>query len=63
MGSFIDKNVGNIKPVVRAKKKKTVKKAEKPKGCNDIRKFFQKRRRNNEDGNDADVTSVIICIN
>ena len=35
MGSFIEKNVGNIEPV-RAKKRKTVKKAEKPKGCKDI---------------------------
>ena len=61
MGSFIEKNVGNIEPI-RAKKGKTVKKAEKPKGCKDIRKFFQKRRRNNEDGDDADVTSVTICI-
>ena len=39
MGSFIEKNVGNIKPV-RAKQRKTVKRAEKSKGCEDIRNFF-----------------------
>ena len=61
MGSFIEKNVGNIEPV-RAKKWKTVKKAEKLKGQKDIRNFFQNRRRNNEDGDDADVTPVTICI-
>ena len=60
MGSFIEKNVGNIEPV-RAKKRKTVKEAEKPKGCKDIQNFFQRRCRNNEDGNDA-VTPVTICI-
>ena len=36
MASFVEKNVGNIDPG-RAKKRKTVKKAEKPKGCKDIR--------------------------
>ena len=61
MGSFIEKNVENIKPA-RAKKRKTVKKAEKPKGCKEIRNFFQKKHRNNEDGNDPDVTLVTICI-
>ena len=61
MGSFIEKNVGNIKPA-RAKKRKTVKKAEKPKGCKEIQNFFQKKHRNNEDGNDPDVTPVTICI-
>ena len=61
MGSFIEKNVGNIEPV-RAKKRKTAKKAEKLKGCKDILNFFQKRRRNNEDGDDADLTPVTICI-
>ena len=61
MGSFIDKNVGNIEPV-RAKKRKIVKKAENLKGCKDIQNFFQTRRRNNEDGDDADVTLVTICI-
>ena len=35
MGSFIEKKVGNIEPV-RAKKRKTVKKAEKAEGCKDI---------------------------
>ena len=39
MGSFIEENVGNIKPV-RAKQRKTVKRAEKSKGCEDIRNFF-----------------------
>ena len=61
MGSFIDKNVGNIEPV-RAKKRKTVKKAENSKGCKDIQNFFQTRRGNNKDGDDADVTLVTICI-
>ena len=61
MGSFIEKNDGNIEPV-RAKKKKTIKKAEKTKRCKDIRNFFPKRRRSNEDGDDADVTPVTICI-
>ena len=60
-GSFIEKNVGNIEPV-RAKQRKTIKKAEKLKGCKDIRNFFQKRRRNMEDSDDADVTPVTICI-
>ena len=60
-GSFIEKKVGNIEPV-RAKKRKTVKKAEKPKEGKDIRNFFQKRRRNNQDDDDADVTPVTICI-
>ena len=61
VGSFIEKNVGNIKPV-RAKKRKTLKKTEKPKGCNDIQNCFQKGRRNNEDRDDAGVTAVTICI-
>ena len=61
MGSFVEKNVGNIEPA-RAKKRKTFKKAEKPKGCKDIRNVFQKRRRNNEDSDDADVAPVTICI-
>ena len=61
MESFIEKNGWNIEPV-RAKKRKTVKKAKKPKGCKDIWNFFQKRHRNNEDDNDADVTLVTICI-
>ena len=61
MGSFIEKNIGNIEPVT-AKKRKTVKKAENPKGCKDIPNFFQKRRRNNKDGDDADETPVTICI-
>ena len=60
-GSFIEKNVGNIEPV-RAKQRKTIKKAEKLKGCKDIRNFFQKRRRNMEGSDDADVTPVTICI-
>ena len=62
MGSFIEKNVGNTKPA-RAKKRKTVKKAEKPKGSKEIQNFFQKKHRNNEDGIDPDVTPVTICIN
>ena len=30
--------------------------------CKNIRNFFQKRGRNNEDGDDVDVTPVTICI-
>ena len=41
IGSFIEKNVGNIEPV-SAKKRKTVKKAEKPKGCKDVQNFFKR---------------------
>ena len=37
-------------------KRKTVKKAEKPKGYKGIRIFYQKRRRNNEVGDIADVS-------
>ena len=35
MGSFIEKNVGNIEPA-SVKKRKNVKKAKEPKGCKDI---------------------------
>ena len=61
MGSFIEKNVGNIEPA-SVKKRKNVKKAKEPKGCKDIWNFFQKRRRNNEDDDDTDVTLVTICL-
>ena len=41
MGSFIEKNVGNIKPA-RAKKRKTVKKAENRKDAKKFKTFFKR---------------------
>ena len=46
---------------VRPKKRKTVKKVEKPKGCKDIRNFFQQKRIRNDENNssDADITVTV----
>lgn len=64
MGSFLEKQHGE-QPVkhVRPKKRKTVKKVEKPKGpkCKDIRNFFQQKRIRNDENNssDADITVTV----
>ena len=62
MGSFLEKQHGK-QPVkhVRPKKRKTVKKVEKPKGCKDIRNFFQQKRIRNDKNNssDADITVTV----